>query len=109
MVPKMNAARASQVAWATSAAMAEFKDEKKAKRAGEAYGHCADYARSMPIGWLPTNTHEQFAAKMENHVKSKMGPTGFIGITFGWLFLAILSGLISWAVQRFMNNNYGPK
>ena len=106
MAPRLNSAKSAQVAYAKSAAMIEFNDESKAEKASEAYGHCIDYARNMPKGCNKDFTHEQFVARLDNHVRKQMGPTGFIGITLGWLILSMLSGVISWAVQKFMQNNF---
>jgi len=101
-------------AWAYSQALTDFNGDKtKATWASMSIGHCVDYSKNMPIGWLPTNTQEEFQERLTNHVTAQMKadpnvkPVGFfMTITFGWLFLQILGGAISWAVQHFLKLHY---
>ncbi len=112
MIPIKSSSIAAQKAWCYSQALCDFDgNEDKAKIATDAFELGVNYIHSMPIGCNIDNVND-FEDRCYKHIESniKAKPSGFflVPIIGGWFFWAVMSGLISWAVQRLMDI-YFPK
>lgn len=111
--PPKSAPKSAIVAWGASLAHEEYKgDPKKVAIATDAFGHGIDYMQSMPKGWNIGNTHEEFEARMYNHIKSNVNtkPYGFVIAVpvLSFFIWAIISGIIGWVVRRILDFYYPP-
>lgn len=107
MNPLCSSPKAVQRAWCKNEAVSAFGEGAKADTATDAFMLGVDYIHSMPIG---CNIGDNFENKVTNHIKCNLQPSGFLAVPIvGWLFWSILSGLISWAVERIMSIYFPQK
>lgn len=117
MIPTTSTPKTAIQTWAKCEAQAYYQDDHKAELASTAVGHGIDCMRMIPVGWNVNNTSEDFSSRLHSRIKAKMKadasvkPVGFIFALpgLGWLFWTMVSGIISWAVERILDIYYPTK
>ncbi len=101
---------------------AEYQDILHQSLATSAYNIGLDWVATQPVSWNQSSKEDKRAARKKrkeckralwNHIYNQMVPTENTSVTtplndvqvvgFGFIMLAILSGIISWVVQRLLN------
>ena len=84
-----------------------FKKEKIAA-ARESSRLMSEYFKSRPIAWNISDSQESLQKSCRAYVSRNIKPTTFIDGGLGLFFImSIISGIISWVVQRWLTKWFG--
>lgn len=94
--------------WGVNEAIAAFGDTPKATHAVGALNVGLDFVKRMPVGWNVTDGPEDFAERCETYISAnyRPKPVGVFPIIGVWLFWAMISAVIQWAIKRLLDAYY---